>query len=275
MLGLPAALLWLSLAAPPGAVDAAGDDARAAFSTVPQPPAPPGMGEALALAPPGLAAQVPGRSLLGAEALPRGGFGIFAGAGFPYLSARLLYGASSSVGIYARFDSMYAQMEEVTLGAKWTVVQNVQGDALALCFEANQAFFAQSELQETNDQSAPSSGPAPFTSRWLTGQRNEGIAATLLLSTRYSSGITLFFEGTLQLTGDTEPVPSDQPLTGLPPAFTVGLNTPLHLGLEVPTGRRSNFVVAVGADLHFRTLTEGNDAIAIPFLTLGFDGLLF
>jgi hypothetical protein len=224
------------------------------------------MGEALALAPPGLATQPPGRSLLGAEALPKGGFGIFAGAGFPYLTAKAMYGVSSSVGLYARFDSLYAQMEEATLGAKWTVVHNPQGDALALCFEATQAFFAESELEEDN---------TPFTSRWLTGQRNEEAAATLLLSTRYSSGITLFFEGTFQLTVDTEPLPSTQPLSGIPPSFALGFNTPLHLGLEVPTGRRSNFVVAVGADLHFRELTEQHDSIAIPFLTLGFDGLFF
>jgi hypothetical protein len=264
--GLPAALLWLSLAAPPGAIDAAGGDARSVSSALPQPEAPPGMGEALALAPPGLANRPPGRSVLGAEPLPPGGFGVFAGAGFPYLSARASYGLSSRVGLYARFDSLYAQMEEVTLGAKWTVVRTAQGDALALCFEANQAFFAQSELAEDN---------GAFTSRWLTGQRNEGAAATLLLSTRYRSGLTLFFEGTFQLTLDTEPLLTGQPLSGLPASFTIGVNTPLHLGLEVPTGQRSNFVVAIGADLHFRELTEGHDAIAAPFLVLGFDGLFF
>ena len=198
--------------------------------------------------------------------MPAGGFGIFAGAGFPYLTAKAIYGLSSRVGLYARFDSLYTEMEQVTLGAKWTVLRNAQSDALALCFEATQAFFAQSELEENN---------AAFTSRWLTGQRNEGVAATLVLSTRYSSGITLFFEGTFQLTLDTEPLLTNGPLTGLAPSFTLGFNTPLHLGLEVPTGRRSNFVVAIGADLHFRQLTENQDAIAVPFLVLGFDGLFF
>lgn len=266
MLGLPAALLWLSLAAPPGAIVATGGDAQSASIPLPQPEAPPGMGEALALAPPGIVVSPPGRSLLGAEALPAGGFGVFAGAGFPYLSARAVYGLSSKVGLYARFDSLYGEMEEVSLGAKWTVVHNAQGDALAFSFEANQAFFAQSELEE-ND--------AAFTSRWLTGQRNEGAGATLLLSTRYSSGITLFFEGTFQLTLDTEPLLTGSPLSGLPPSFTLGFNTPLHFGLEVPTGRRSNFVVTLGADLHFRQLTENQDSIAVPFLVLGFDGLFF
>ncbi len=266
MLALPAALLWLSLAAPPGAIGTTGDGAQSDMTELPQPEAPPGMGEALALAPPGIVARPPGRSLLGAEALPAGGFGIFAGAGFPYLTAKVVYGVSSRVGLYARFDSLYGELEEVTLGAKWTVLHNPHGDALAVCFEANQAFFAESEAEEN---------AAAFTSRWLSGQRNEGAAATLLLSTRYSSGITLFFEGTFQLTLDTEPLPTNGPLTGLPPTFTLGFNTPLHLGLEVPTGRRSNFVVAFGADLHFRQLTENQDAIAVPFLLLGFDGLFF
>jgi hypothetical protein len=274
VLGLPAALLWLSLAAPPGAIDAAGDASPSAIGAVMPPEVPPGMGEALALAPPGLATQPRGRSLLGAEPLPKGGFGIFAGAGFPYLTAEALYGVASAVGLYARLDSLYTEMEEVTLGAKWTVLRNPQGDALALCFEASQTFFEYSEAEEIDAQTDPSAGPAPFTARWLTGQRNEALAATLLLSTRYSSGITLAFAATFQLTADTEPPPGP-PLSGVPPPFTVGLNTPLHLQLEVPTGRRSNFVATIGADLHFRELTERSDSIAIPFLLLGFDGLVF
>ncbi|MHB8417377.1 MAG: hypothetical protein ACYDCL_04835 [Myxococcales bacterium] len=219
---------------------------------------------------------MPGRSLLGAEALPPGHFGLFGAAGFPYVTAEALLGVSKSLGLYGRFDTLYGVMEQLTLGTQWTVVQTAGGDALALRFEANQSFF---EFTEAHDEAAtpPTSGrpadDAQFTARWLTGQRNEAVAASLVLSTRFRSGITLSFDGMAQLTLDTEPL-AGGPLSGNPPLVRPGLNTPLHVGLEVPAGDRLNFVVAVGADLHFDQLFYGQDVITIPFFALGIDGLL-
>ncbi|HUB08414.1 MAG TPA: hypothetical protein VMB50_15510 [Myxococcales bacterium] len=269
---VPSALLLALLSAPAGLPAGTVDVTDPSY--VPLAEAPEGMGEAVGLAPPGIGAHLHGMSLFGAEALPRGHLGLFGGAGFPYLTAEALYGVSRSWGLYARFDSLYSVMEQVTLGAKWTVAQTPSGEALAIRFEANQSFF---EFSEAQDQDTGNLTASPddkaFSARWITGQRNEGAAANLVLSTRYASGITLFFDGGLDFTVDTEPL-AGGPLSGNPPLFTLGLNTPLHVGLEVPVGNRFNFVVTLGADLHFRRLTEGQDSIAIPFFSLGADGLL-
>jgi hypothetical protein len=272
MLSVPSALLLALFSAPAGPIAGAVDVTDPSY--VPLAEAPDGMGDAVGLAPPGIGAHVPGISLFGAEALPRGHLGLFGGAGFPYLTAEALYGLSRRWGVYARFDSLYSVMEQVTLGAKWTVAQTPHGDALALRFEANQSFFEFSEAQDqdTSNLSAPPDDKA-FSARWLTGQRNEGAQASLVLSTRYASGMTLFFDGGVDATVDTEPL-AGGPLSGNPPLFTLGFNAPLHVGLEVPVGRRFNFVVTLGADLHFRRLTESQDSIAIPFFSLGADGLL-
>ncbi len=274
MLPFSSALLWAALSAPPGALGAS--DTAPDASWVAPVAAPAGMGEAVGLMAPGLAARPVGVSLLGAEALPRGHFGLFGGAGFPYLTAEALYGVSRRWGLYARFDSLYTVMEQVTLGAKWTAIQTAGGEALALRFEANQNFFEYSEAhdQDTSPGSAarpPADGP--FTARWITGQRNEGIAAALVLSTRYASGLTLFFDGGVDATLDTEPL-SGGPLSGNPSPFTEGANVPLHLGLELPVGPHTNLVATLGADLHLLRFFASQDAIAIPFFTLGADGLL-
>lgn len=260
------ALLLAVLSAPPVPPDA---------DYVPLADAPDGMGEAVGLAPPGVGGHLHGVSLFGAEALPSGHLGLFGGAGFPYLTAEALYGVARRFSLYARFDSLYSIMEQVTLGAKWTLLQSPRGDALAVRLEANQTFFEDTEAQDQDTSLGPGSPPddKQFSARWLTGQRNEGAAAALVLSTRYPSGITLFFDASFDLTVDTEPL-AGGPLSGNPPPFTLGFNTPLHAGLELPVSRRVNLVVMLGSDLHFRRLTESEDSIAIPFFSLGCDGLL-
>ena len=267
---LSCALLYFALAAPPGAIGPSSQPPPPPASAGWQPPvAPPGMGEAVGLAPPGFGHSAPGVSLLGAEALPEGEMGFLVGAGFPYLTAELLYGAFPTVAIYGRFDSLYVQLEQATLGARWTVLQTPSQDAIALRFEASQTFFSNSE-NGGGELTAP---PGMVTPVWITGQRNQAIAAAALLSTRFDSGVTLFFDGAVQITVDDYPIASG-PLGGAPPPFSLGLNTPLKLGAEVPVGGQVNVAFVGGMDVHFLAVTDRQGSVAMPFLLIALDGLL-
>ena len=270
-MGLPLLLLACLLGAPPGAVGAEPPAEPPQAPTAEAPAGPseaptaeaPGMGEAQGLVPPGLEPhESRSFSLLGAPALERGDVGLLATVGFPFLTAEAFYGLSERWGLELRLDSLYLVMEELALGAKWTLFQTRSGDGgVALRFDAAHAFFSYPESAE-----AGGTGGA----RWITGQRNDELATSLVVSSRYRYGVTLFFEGTLELTLDTEPV-SGPPLSGAPPSFTLGLNAPLRFGAEVPLASHVNLVGVLGIDLHGRTLLQAQDSIAMPYAAVGFD----
>lgn len=218
------------------------------------------------LSAPGLSASEPlraeHRELFDAEGLGPGRFGAFVGGGFPVLTAALGYGLTPDLGLLLRVDSFYFETAELTLSGRWTLRHGGPTRlSLAVHFDAGGTYFDTPEAAETGNGE-----------RWFTAESDLLTGAGVIVSGRSLLGTTLFFDGTLQVTGDTESPP--QALGGSPPALALGANALLHFGASLPLGRHLNFLALLGLDLHFRALTlsgQSGQSIAMPFAGLGLE----
>ncbi len=263
-MGTLAALCSLALAAPPGALGPMSTPPPPPPSAGWQPPvAPPGMGEGVGLEPPGTALTPRGLSLLGATALPAGEVGFVLGAGFPYATAEILGQALPAVAFYGRLDSLYRQLELVSVGARWTIEEDDRRQAIALRFEAGQTIFGDSEASEL------AQGPGVITPAWITGLRDQALGSFFTVSTRNDSGMTFSFDGGAQIVVQDFP----QAEAGTPPPLALGLNLPMHLLAEVPVGKSTSLAFVGGADLHLLAITAHQGSLAFPLFLVALDSL--
>jgi hypothetical protein len=196
-------------------------------------------------------------SLYDAIGVEPGRFGVAGAVGFPLMSVEAAYGLASRLTLIAGVNAFVYKGEFVQPGVavKVNLYENPSSrTALALQIGAAYAFFGQ--LEVTEDRAA----------RWMTGERDIAATAQLVASTTGIKKMPMFLAVGIEPNIDLTPL-SPGPLSGAPPAYTVGANIPVHMGIEIPLTRYVNMLVSWGLDVHLRS----QDSVAMPFALFGLE----
>ena len=171
--------------------------------------------------------------------------------GFPLLGIKLSIGLLDRLDFSIGFESFYGVMNEFHAGFKIGIFRGTNW-SMSATVEGMLALFGQRATQEVR-------GP-----RWLTGHRNYGGTAGVILSYQGDSprAARLFLDARYLLSYDTE-IFAKEPLSGLP--SPVGHNILVHFGAEMPLSARTSFVFLLGLDIHGRS----DDAVVMPVASLG------
>lgn len=179
--------------------------------------------------------------LFGARALGTGRQAAALFAGYPYVGLRYARGFWSRVDLGASLLTFYGMMTEARLDVRWEPLR-AGTFSLAVVGGAGGAFFLRSALNE-----------AAGGARWITGRRhlNGDLGLALSVTPADGRGLHPFLDVRYQLAVDLTPIQVD-PLDGSPPDFSIGGNTVIRGGLELPLSSRVALAGALGLDLHGR-----------------------
>lgn len=189
----------------------------------------------------------------GATPLGAGTFGALMVAGFPFITARVMVGATDWLDVGLGLDSMWGIFNEPLLAVRAALVRS-QGFWLGVNLEGGPGWFLTPAKQEVR-------GP-----RFLTGRRNGNLGAGLAFTfqgEKYNA-VRFTTEVRYLLGFDTEPF-SDTPLGGVPSGFALVHSASLKLTGEVPLSSVTAVVIQLGLDAHF----GGRDSPLLPSLMGG------
>ncbi|RKH05431.1 MULTISPECIES: hypothetical protein, partial [unclassified Corallococcus] len=216
-----------------------------------RPPKPPG---------PPRPPQAPNRyGLYGGRSLGSGHLGVGMELGYPFVSARGLYGVLPALDLGLGVDSVYGLMTEIRAGARFTLLDGANG-SLALVVDGGRAFFLRPP--DTEQKGA----------RYLSGRRDWNVAPGVVASFQGDGprSVRPYMDLRCLLAFDLDPIQSS-PLSGLPPAWKVDASILLRLGAEFPVGEKTSYAVSVGGDFRSRS----TDAEFMPTLSIGVVSALF
>jgi hypothetical protein len=197
--------------------------------------------------------------LHGGRSLGSGHGGVGMELGFPFVSARGVYGVLERLDLGVGVDSVYGLMTEVRASARLMLMDS-SNVSLAFVADGGRAFFLRPP--DTEERGA----------RYLSGRRDWNVAPGFVASFQGDSprGWRPYLDVRGLLTVDLDPVQRD-PLGGVPPAYKVDASVLLRLGAEFPVGERTSYALSFGGDFRSRS----TDAEFMPTLSVGIVSTLF
>ncbi|CAM4074229.1 hypothetical protein COSO111634_32680 [Corallococcus soli] len=179
--------------------------------------------------------------------------------GFPFVSARGVYGVLPRLDLGLGVDSVYGLMTEARASARFTLLDS-PNVSLAAVVDGGRAFFLRPP--DTEQKGA----------RYLSGRRDWNVAPGVVASFQGDAprAVRPYMDLRCLLAFDLDPIQSD-PLGGVPPAWKVDASILLRLGLEFPVGEKTSYAVSVGGDFRSRS----TDAEFMPTLSMGVVSTLF
>ncbi|GMU03020.1 hypothetical protein KH5H1_71400 [Corallococcus caeni] len=214
----------------------------------PRPPRPP--------SPP----QAPNRyGLYGGRSLGSGHVGVGMELGYPFASARAVYGVLEPLDLGLGVDTVYGLMTELRASARLTLMDS-QNVSLALVADGGRAFFLRPP--DTEDRGA----------RYLSGRRDWNVAPGLVASFQGDGPRAWrpYLDVRALFAFDLDPIQRD-PLSGVPPAWKLDAAVLVRLGAEFPVGEKTSYAVSFGGDFRSRS----TDAEFMPTLSVGVVSALF
>lgn len=197
--------------------------------------------------------------LYGGRSLGAGHLGVGLEVGFPFVSARAVYGVLPRLDLGLGVDSVYGLMIEPRASARFTALDSPRA-SLAVVVDGGHAFFLRPP--ETEEKGA----------RYLSGRRDWNVAPGLVFSFQGDGprSIRPYMDLRCLVSFDTHPTQSS-PLGGLPPELKVDAAVLVRLGAEFPVGEKTSYAVSLGADFRSRA----TDAEVMPTLSMGVVSTLF
>ncbi|WP_375743322.1 hypothetical protein NR800_34305 [Corallococcus interemptor] len=238
-----------------------------ASAPAPAPPPPPRAPPPLPAEPPPASRVKPPRpplapnryGLYGGRSLGSGHAGVGMSLGFPFVSARGVYGVLEHLDLGLGVDTVYGLMTELRASARLTVLDS-DNVSLAVVVDGGRAFFARPP--DTEDKGA----------RYLSGRRDWNVAPGLVTSFQGDSPRAWrpFLDVRALMAFDMDPIQRD-PLSGMPPAWKLDAAVLVRLGAEFPVGEKTSYAVSLGGDFRSRS----TDAEFMPTLSVGVVSTLF
>ncbi|MDF1563264.1 MAG: hypothetical protein P1V51_09480 [Deltaproteobacteria bacterium] len=167
-----------------------------------------------------------------AATLRPGTMGIAAGLGFPFLVVDGGVGISESTDLRVGVRALYGLMSRLEVEGRVRLMGGREDFALALRLAGGYAFYQAQRVAVA-----------------ISGTRDASTSVGLVASIRSSQGAVFFVETSGQLAFDFHPEP--QALGGIPPAFLLVGNLPIHAGVELRISRSFHLSSIIGLDLHF------------------------
>ncbi|MBN8228961.1 hypothetical protein JYK02_15735 [Corallococcus macrosporus] len=211
----------------------------------PRPPSPP---------------QAPNRyGLYGGRSLGAGHVGVGMELGYPFVSARGVYGVLDRLDLGLGVDSVYGLMTELRASARLTLMDS-PNVSLAFVVDGGRAFFLRPP--DTEDRGA----------RYLSGRRDWNVAPGLVASFQGDGPRAWrpYLDVRALFAFDLDPIQRD-PLSGVPPAWKLDAAVLVRLGAEFPVGEKTSYAVSFGGDFRSRS----TDAEFMPTLSVGVVSALF
>ncbi|RKG60419.1 hypothetical protein D7X30_05590 [Corallococcus sp. AB011P] len=204
--------------------------------------------------------QAPNRyGLYGGRSLGSGHAGVGMELGFPFVSARGVYGVLEHLDLGLGVDTVHGLMTELRASARLTVLDS-DNVSLAFVVDGGHAFFLRPP--DTEDKGA----------RYLSGRRDWNVAPGLVASFQGDSPRAWrpYLDVRALMAFDMDPVQKD-PLSGMPPAWKLDASVLVRLGAEFPVGEKTSYAVSLGGDFRSRS----SDAEFMPTLSVGVVSTLF
>ncbi|RKG63315.1 hypothetical protein D7V80_31175, partial [Corallococcus sp. CA054B] len=204
--------------------------------------------------------QAPNRyGLYGGRSLGSGHAGVGMELGFPFVSARGVYGVLEHLDLGLGVDTVYGLMTELRASARLTVLDS-DNVSLAFVVDGGRAFFLRPP--DTEDKGA----------RYLSGRRDWNVAPGLVTSFQGDSPRAWrpYLGVRVLMAFDLDPIQED-PLSGMPPAWKLDASVLVRLGAEFPVGEKTSYAVSFGGDFRSRS----SDAEFMPTLSVGVVSTLF
>ncbi|WP_208721608.1 hypothetical protein, partial [Corallococcus aberystwythensis] len=204
--------------------------------------------------------QAPNRyGLYGGRSLGSGHVGVGMELGFPFVSARGVYGVLERLDLGLGVDSVYGLMTELRASARATLLDS-PNVSLAFVVDGGRAFFLRPP--DTEDRGA----------RYLSGRRDWNVAPGFVTSFQGDSprGWRPYLDVRGLFAFDLDPIQRD-PLSGVPPAWKLDASILVRLGAEFPAGEKTSYAVSLGGDFRSRS----TDAEFMPTLSVGVVSALF
>ncbi|WP_242593786.1 hypothetical protein [Corallococcus exiguus] len=204
--------------------------------------------------------QAPNRyGLYGGRSLGSGHAGVGMELGFPFVSARGLYGVLEHLDLGLGVDTVYGLMTELRASVRFTLLDS-DNVSLAFVVDGGHAFFLRPP--DTEDKGA----------RYLSGRRDWNVAPGLVASFQGDSPRAWrpYLDVRALMAFDMDPIQKD-PLSGVPPAWKLDASVLVRLGAEFPVGEKTSYAVSFGGDFRSRS----SDAEFMPTLSVGVVSTLF
>ncbi|RKG85839.1 hypothetical protein D7W82_18445, partial [Corallococcus sp. CA049B] len=204
--------------------------------------------------------QAPNRhGLYGGRSLGSGHGGVGMELGFPFVSARGVYGVLEHLDLGLGVDTVYGLMTELRASARFTLLDS-DNVSLAFVVDGGHAFFLRPP--DTEDKGA----------RYLSGRRDWNVAPGLVTSFQGDSPRAWrpYLDVRALMAFDMDPIQKD-PLSGMPPAWKLDASVLVRLGAEFPVGEKTSYAVSFGGDFRSRS----SDAEFMPTLSVGVVSTLF
>ncbi|RKI54139.1 hypothetical protein D7X55_30485, partial [Corallococcus sp. AB049A] len=197
--------------------------------------------------------------LYGGRSLGSGHAGVGMELGFPFVSARGVYGVLEHLDLGLGVDTVYGLMTELRASARFTLLDS-DNVSLALVVDGGHAFFLRPP--DTEDKGA----------RYLSGRRDWNVAPGLVASFQGDSPRAWrpYLDVRALMAFDLDPIQKD-PLGGIPPAWKLDASVLVRLGAEFPVGEKTSYAVSLGGDFRSRS----TDAEFMPTLSVGVVSTLF
>ncbi|TSC33744.1 hypothetical protein [Corallococcus sp. Z5C101001] len=197
--------------------------------------------------------------LYGGRSLGAGHLGVGMELGFPFVSARGVYGVLERLDLGLGVDTVYGLMTEVRASARLTLLDG-QNASLAFVTDGGHAFFLRPP--DTEEHGA----------RYLSGRRDWNVAPGLVGSFQGSSPRAWrpYLDVRCLLAFDTHPVLRD-PLGGVPPSWELDVSVLVRVGAEFPVGEKTSYAVSFGGDFRDRP----GEAEFMPTLSVGVVSTVF
>lgn len=197
--------------------------------------------------------------LYGGRSLGSGHAGVGMELGFPFVTARALYGVLERLDLGLGVDTVYGLMTELRASARLTLLDS-DNVSLAFVVDGGHAFFLRPP--DTEDKGA----------RYLSGRRDWNVAPGLVMSFQGDSPRAWrpYLDVRALMAFDMDPVQKD-PLSGVPPAWKLDASVLIRLGAEFPVGEKTSYAVSLGGDFRSRS----TDAEFMPTVSVGVVSTLF
>ncbi|WP_223646975.1 hypothetical protein [Corallococcus sp. EGB] len=197
--------------------------------------------------------------LYGGRSLGSGHIGVGMELGFPFVSARAVYGVLEPLDLGLGVDTVYGLMTELRASARLTLMDS-DNASLAFVVDGGHAFFLRPA--DTEDRGA----------RYLSGRRDWNVAPGLVMSFQGDSPRAWrpYMDVRALMAFDMDPVQRD-PLGGRPPAWKLDAAVLIRLGAEIPVGEKTSYAVSLGGDFRSRS----TDAEFMPTVSVGVVSTLF
>ncbi|MFB1483264.1 hypothetical protein [Corallococcus sp. RDP092CA] len=197
--------------------------------------------------------------LYGGRSLGSGHMGVGMELGFPFVSARGVYGVLERLDLGLGVDTVYGLMTELRASARLTLLES-DNVSLAFGVDGGHAFFLRPP--DTEDKGA----------RYLSGRRDWNVAPGLVMSFQGDGPRAWrpYLDVRALMAFDMDPVQKD-PLSGVPPAWKLDAAVLVRMGAEFPVGEKTSYAVSLGGDFRSRS----TDAEFMPTLSVGVVSTLF